>query len=123
MKMTLLAKSLTLPPRATFRSAIEKLNATRLGTLLVTEKNGKLSGIITDRDVRKAILDRKSLRTPVAQIMNGSFAACLTTESKRKVKSKLKKLVRLQMPIVDKAGKLVDVVFMLESFYGKKIVP
>ena len=121
MTMTPLAKHLTLSPKATFRSVIQKLNETRFGTLLVTESGGKLCGIITDRDVRKAVLAGKSLKTSAARIMNGAFTACLTGEPKKRIRARLKNLTRLQMPVVDKTGKLKDVVLMHEFIFGKKI--
>lgn len=119
--MTPLAKYLTLSPKATFRSVIQKLNKTRFGTLLVTESSGKLCGIITDRDVRKAVLAGKPLNTSAARIMNGAFTACLTGESKKRIRTKLKNLTRLQMPVVDKTGKLKDIVLLHEFIFGKNV--
>ena len=53
-------KNLVLSNRATFKEAIEILDKNGNGFLAITDNSNKLIGILTDGDIRRAILDNKA---------------------------------------------------------------
>ena len=61
----------SVTPDALVIDAIKMMDAKKVGALLVTEKNNKLVGIVSERDyTRKVILkDRSSAKTKVSEIM------------------------------------------------------
>mmetsp|Transcript_9523 Transcript_9523/g.17900 ORF Transcript_9523/g.17900 Transcript_9523/m.17900 type:complete len:192 (+) Transcript_9523:153-728(+) len=60
----------TIPEDSTVYEAVEKFSAYDVGALVTTDKNGKFSGIISERDYVKkiALLGRKSKETKIKDI-------------------------------------------------------
>ena len=56
-------------------NALEKLSSIDDGvmTLLAADADGRLTGTLTDGDIRRALLRGVSLQTRVADVMNSSF--------------------------------------------------
>ena len=74
----------TLPDTATCKECLESMSRHSSGCIALTDAQGRLSGVMTDGDIRRYILSRPDfLDTPVAQVMtrkpitiaSGSFAA------------------------------------------------
>ena len=67
----------SVTPDALVIDAIKMMDAKKVGALLVTEKNNKLVGIVSERDyTRKVILkDRSSAKTKVSEIMTSVINA------------------------------------------------
>jgi NDP-sugar pyrophosphorylase family protein len=78
----------------------------------VTDPDDRLLGIVTDGDVRKALLRGASLEAPIGENMNATpltgHAGLGRTEA-----GELMRARRIRhLPLVDGAGRLVDVVFL-----------
>lgn len=92
------------------RTALIKLNETGLGILFITDKFGKLVGIITDGDIRRFLLENGDLDVEVNSIMNRNFISLpVETENEeilRNINSKVKiiPLVNIQNELVDYAS-------------------
>lgn len=56
-------------PDATIRDAIAHMDANRRGIMLVLDRERRLLGTISDGDIRRAILARLNLDTPVAELL------------------------------------------------------
>jgi nucleoside-diphosphate-sugar epimerase len=52
------------------KEAMRTIDRGALGTAFVVDNDGKLSGIVTDGDIRRALLSGKSISTPVSEVMN-----------------------------------------------------
>jgi len=91
------------------REALERLVETGLQILLVTDGGGCLAGVLTDGDIRRALLGNLSLDVPVGRIMNRKCVTLSRAESSRALE-----LIRHNqfnhVPIVDEAGRVVDLV-------------
>src|SRR5271166_2486359 len=107
----------TLPPEATARHAIQSLNTSTKGIVLVTEENRRLLGTITDGDIRRALLDRLSLDLTLEQILakkkNSANAVPITAnlgDSTEKYLQLMRQHRVQQLPLLDGEGSVVDLV-------------
>lgn len=102
-------ESICVGETTSLRSALERLVDTGLQVLLVTDKNQRLLGILTDGDVRRALLRDVELSEPVANVVNRDFVSLRDLES-----SKAQRLLRTSkfnhLPILDDEGRVVDLV-------------
>lgn len=73
----------------------------------------KVVGTLSDGDIRKAILDRRLLTTPVEHLMNTNFVS-LPPEDRGRARTLLDGVDFFLIPIVDSDGKLVDIVTAYE---------
>ncbi len=110
-------KNMILSNNSSFKEAIRLLDKNGHGFLAVTDEQGRLIGILTDGDVRRAILNDKS---ELVDIINKEPVTMLEGVSKKQVFYELKKLYRKHMPIVDSCGVLKDVVILDEAEFDLK---
>ena len=94
---------------ATILQALEQLNALTDGvmTLIVTDREGHVSGTVTDGDIRRALLGGATLQTPVEEAAHKDFSSVGSDTPVDRIKQARLKGIRL-LPVIDNAGKLVD---------------
>ena len=88
--------------------AIKAINKTKAYLALVIDKDMKLIGTITDGDIRRGLLNGHSLDSNVMQFMNKNF---FSIRENNVCKENIEKAFRkgiLQMPIIDSAGKVKE---------------
>ena len=110
-------KLLTLSHDATFRDAIKVLDRNGNGFLAVVDDKNVLLGILTDGDIRRAILDNK---TELLDIINKNPVTMPEGSSSINVKNILKQSHKRHMPIVNDYGVLKDVITLSESEFNLK---
>jgi dTDP-glucose pyrophosphorylase len=110
-------KNLTLSYTATFKDAIKQLDENGNGFLAVVGDGNKLVGILTDGDIRRAILDDK---TELPEIVNKKPVTMRETDSKANVVHRLKELHRKHMPIIDHNGVLINVITLDDEEFNLK---
>lgn len=103
---------LLVPGNMTLRNAIAQLDAGGRGALFVINEKKVLIGIVTDGDIRRAILKNVDLSVPICQVMNRQFTAWPETRSIEEAALAMRKLKRRHMPIVDNDGIIVDIVLL-----------
>ncbi|GAB3340940.1 nucleotidyltransferase family protein [Marivirga atlantica] len=103
-------KWLNISENNSFEKAVELLDHNGTGFLPVVDQHNKLIGVITDGDLRRAILAKKI--ADVKQIMNADPITMPSGTSHVIAKRKLKQIHRRQMPLVDEQGKLTEVVLL-----------
>lgn len=101
----------TALPSASIEEAARKLAEQNIGSILVTDKGGKLKGILTDRDIALAVAaeGKDPKTTCVSEIMT---QAPLSTEYDTDLDAALKLMNRAhtrRLPVTDH-GKLVGIV-------------
>ncbi len=69
----------------------------------------KVVGTLSDGDIRKAMLNRRMLRTPIREIMNVNFIS-LTAGEKAQSQDLFKRKDIFIIPIVDHEMNLIDIV-------------
>ncbi|MDQ6623677.1 MAG: CBS domain-containing protein, partial [Verrucomicrobiota bacterium] len=62
-------KKMLLPKGASIMAAIRAMDAIRCGIVLVVDEREKLLGVVTDGDVRRAILNGLELSTSLEEVM------------------------------------------------------
>ena len=92
------------------RVAATVLNASPYKLVLVCSSEGRLTGTLTDGDLRRGLLGGLSLEDPVTQAMNRSFVAGHQGEPKAELHSLMRKRQIHELPILDKSGTVVDLV-------------
>ena len=101
-------KNILINEDQTIRTALEKINRSGLKTIIVIDKKNKFKGIISDGDVRRAILKKIRLNDSVKKIYNRSstflFDKDYNTEKIKKIF--FKKQIDI-IPIINKKNKEV----------------
>ena len=90
---------------ATIREAITVLEKNQCSVIIDSEEH--IVGIVTDRDIRKALLGQTSLETPVYEIMNKNPSTIKFPIEPSEISRKLRKKIFEQFPIVDFKNKVV----------------
>lgn len=91
---------------ATVKDVVENLTGSGLRLSLVVGPDGILAGIVSDGDIRRGLLAGHGLDSPVAVVMNTSYASAMSGTTL----SELTRMVRLRevthLPLVDGSGRL-----------------
>tara|TARA_R110001592_G_scaffold57276_1_gene174062 strand:+ start:3894 stop:4964 length:1071 start_codon:yes stop_codon:yes gene_type:complete len=99
-----------LGPSDTMLQALQNLEHTALQIVIVTDTDGKLLGVVTDGDVRRAILSGKSPNVPVTEIMTTDPRSGSPEDGREMLVSRMRSLGLGQMPIVAKDGRVVGLI-------------
>ncbi|AXH14493.1 nucleotidyl transferase [Malaciobacter mytili LMG 24559] len=106
-----------LTKQTTFRDALEKLDKNGNGVLAVVDKSNKLIGIITDGDVRRAILNNN---LNLEQVINKNPFSLHINSSKIQIINFLKKIHRRHIPLVDDENKFIKMFTLDEIDFNLK---
>jgi UDP-2-acetamido-4-(D-alanylamino)-2,4,6-trideoxy-alpha-D-mannopyranose hydrolase len=107
-------KKVLLKPNDSMEYAIKVLHEGGYRIALVSDEHRRLLGTVTDGDIRRALIKKLSMKSPVSHIMNSNP---LTVDSKFKnsdILSIMSNQGLLHMPVVDKEG----ILFGLETLQG-----
>ncbi len=107
-------EQLTVGPDTPIMEAVEVLNRAHKRIVLVTDGGARLLGVITDSDVRHAVLDQQSFAAPVSAIMVTNPVTVPPDMSNAEVLSIMEQTHCYQVPVVDSRGTVVDVCFINE---------
>lgn len=107
---------LVLTQDTDLKEAVLLLDKNGNGFLPIIDVSGKLLGILTDGDIRRAIIKNE---TKVDKIYNKNPIVASFQESRQSIVRRLHELKRRQMPIVDESGNYLDVI-ILNDFNEKK---
>lgn len=94
-------------PGVPIKEAISRIDASALQIALVVGESGKLEGVMTDGDVRRAILKGIPLEAPVSKAMNRSFTSVGPNDDRESILALMKQREIGQVPVVDKDGRVV----------------
>lgn len=96
----------------TIEEAWTKIESNHLRTVIVLNED-KVVGTLTDGDIRRAIMKRRLLSTPIKDIMNVNFIS-ITLDKRERAQQILKEHDIFLLPVVDEKLLLIDI-------YVKKI--
>lgn len=100
-------KEITLDESNSLTQALEMLDKSGMGLLFVTNSDNQLTGILTDGDVRRALLKKETLESTVDKAMNRNFVSLSANTESSVILSQINKKVKI-IPLVDENNKLVD---------------
>jgi len=102
-----------LPLRSTLREVLERLNVGVQGVILMVDDDGRMRGLFTDGDARRALLGGASLDAGAEPHMNGRFTAGSATASRQENLKLLTEKIR-HLPVLDAVGRPVDLISWAE---------
>lgn len=101
-------KKFTLTPEATIREALEAINQ-GYQFALVTDKDERLLGVVTDGNVRRGLLNGMGLDAPVTAVMNVSPCVVHDNTDMQTVLSLMQEKDFSHIPVLDASDRLVRV--------------
>lgn len=109
-----------LKPEDSIQTSIEVIHAGGNRIALVVDDNGKLLGVVTDGDIRRALIKHTEMRSAVEKIMNSSPITALMSKSTEEIMLMMKNEGLLHIPLVDKQGTLVGLETLQHLIENKK---
>jgi len=107
--------ALSCPADADIRGAMEAINRGALGVAILCEgPGGRLRGLVTDGDIRRALLAGKGLNSPAADIANRLPLTARTDDPPEKTAALLSERSRF-IPVLDAEGRVRDL-----AYYDKR---
>src|SRR5262245_16288561 len=97
---------------ATLRETLECITKSGKQLALVVDADGRLVGLATDGDLRKAILRGVSLEAPVEQAMNATPLVAERNLSAGAALALMRGRAIRQLPVVDAERRVVDLLFL-----------
>ncbi len=101
-------------PEATISQAIKVLGDAGIRLVMVVDADDHLLGVLTDGDIRRALLQRVGLETGIIEVMNPHPYTALVGEPRASIRAKLEQHSLLHVPIVDPSGRIVG----LETYHS-----
>lgn len=92
--------------------AISRLDEGGIGAIFVVGENQVLEGIVTDGDVRRAIIRGIDLSESVSVIMNANYKYLRDNQDRKEGIAYLKKIQRRHLPIIDSKKVLIDILIL-----------
>ena len=101
----------TIAPTASVLDAVEAMNNSRIGALLVTE-NGQLAGIFTERDVLKRVIGamRRPSTTTINEVMSREVVSVTPDTDVDEVSTLMKDRRIRHVPVRNDAGALIGMI-------------
>jgi CBS domain-containing protein len=102
---------LAIPPGATLFEAARVLTLNRIGALLVNDPKGGLRGIISERDIVRAIAEEgaSALALTVAERMTKDVATCEESDTIAEIMETMTRCRFRHMPVVE-GGRITGIV-------------
>jgi dTDP-glucose pyrophosphorylase len=104
--------ALVISPAASIREALEAITKNSRQAVVVVEPDGRLAGLVTDGDLRRAMLRGLSLNDPITQAMNTHPTVAPATTDRGEALARMRARRMRHLPLVDGAGRLVDLVWL-----------
>ena len=126
MKKSLL-KKIAVKENETILNCLKIINSTHKQFVYINNKKGKLLGILTDADVRRALLKKKNLSESIEKIYNKNPKFVYQTDDIKKIDNIFKKTRVNFLLFVNKNKKVVDFIELHEhqekfsKFYKKNL--
>ncbi len=92
----------TIPPGATVADAVAELREHRIGALVVSSDHKHIEGIVSERDVVRALTDRAGalLEDPVSSIMSSKVTTCSPDDEVESLMSTMTHMRFRHVPVV-----------------------
>jgi CBS domain-containing protein len=102
---------LTIEPTAALSAATKLLAERRIGALVVTGADHRIVGIISERDIVRALGERgaQGLDAPVAEVMTRKVVTCSERDTTAELMEQMTAGKFRHLPVVDQ-GRLVGIV-------------
>lgn len=106
---------------ATIKEAMEAIDKNLVGGVFIIDEEERVIGVVTDGNVRRAILNGHSIFEGIKEIYTTNFKYVNKFTSRQKIKQMMGEYKIRQLPLLDEKGKLVDLYFLDDILsYEKK---
>lgn len=99
-------KKVLLSPAHTIRDALTIINSEALRVAVVVDGQHHLLGLITDGDIRRALLNNATLESSVEQVMNPNPITAAAGTGKKELVALMQRYSILSVPLIDQDGRL-----------------
>jgi CBS domain-containing protein len=102
---------ITIRPRASVKEMLQLLRDHNLGAVVVSEDGRRVSGIVTERDVVRRLVDgAQFLDAPVSEVMTADVETCRPGDSVHTLMSTMTNQRIRHLPVVNDDGLLEGIV-------------
>jgi dTDP-glucose pyrophosphorylase len=101
--------------------AIRALNGPAEGMAIVTDDDEKVAGVLTDGDVRRALMQEARLEALIDPYVRRDYLFVTETESRNQVLDLMQAKKFKHIPILDRAGRLVGMHMLHDVVGGEKL--
>jgi dTDP-glucose pyrophosphorylase len=106
--------ALLVAPSASVREALEAITKNSRQAVMVVAEDGRLVGIVTDGDIRRGFLRGVGIDGRIAELMNRQPIKASSGVTRHEALALMQRRSLRHLPIVDEAGRLVDVMLLDE---------
>lgn len=114
-------ENILVSPDMPLNEAISVMDKQGMRSLVVVDDNRKLLGVVSDGDIRRALIKAVSLHKPVSVIMQRTPKVAAPDWSQTRKLSCMEQHRLLLLPVVESDGKLSDVSFLYELLQKPRI--
>jgi len=102
---------ITIEPTVTLSAAVQVLAERRIGAVLVVGDDGQVAGILSERDIVRALAQRGpgALQEAVGQVMTRKVVTCSESDTVAEIMERMTKGKFRHLPVIER-GKLAGVV-------------
>jgi dTDP-glucose pyrophosphorylase len=93
----------------TLFDAIQALNGPAEGMAVVVNESGKVAGVLTDGDVRRALMKESRLDAPLDPYLRRDFLYVSETDSREQILDLMQAKKIKHLPVLDTIGKLIGI--------------
>jgi dTDP-glucose pyrophosphorylase len=98
----------------TILEAMRTITDAAVGIALAVDENGRLIGVLTDGDIRRALLNGATLDSPIAPYVNRNCASVRPQDDRTHVLDMMQSRYISQIPVLDGDGRLVGLHLLRE---------
>jgi dTDP-glucose pyrophosphorylase len=102
-----------IAPEASLRDAIASLERSKGQIALVLEGDA-LAGVVTDGDIRRALLGGADLNTPIRNVMNAKPTSAPLATPRWRLLNRMREASLHHLPLLDQSGRVADLVSLDE---------
>jgi dTDP-glucose pyrophosphorylase len=115
-------RDVLLPPSSTLGDAIKRIDASAHQIALIVDERRQLVGVMTDGDVRRAILKGLPMTALATEVMNPTPLTASEGTSRKDLLALMRRHVVHQMPIVNDRREVVSLV-LIDELIGARQKP
>lgn len=102
----------TVRPEDTIETAATLLTSNKIGAMPVRDKDGKLAGVLSERDIVRGISEKgaKALSLPVSALMTSAVTTCSPDDEVTNAMATMHTRRFRHMPVLDDTGTMVGMI-------------
>ena len=108
-------KKILVKPDLSLKAALKQMDMSELQALVVVDEEDKILGIVTDGDMRRAIIKDLDFKTPIQDLMTKNPIVISYKSNKDDALRLMKKHEIRHIPIIDDRNKIIDI-FLWNDF-------